>query len=243
MKPFTTLIDLLRWQATQTPHQTAYTFLKDGEKEASSLTYVELDQRAKVIAAHLQLQQQVLFEATDATIKKVMKNQSGVVVTLHPYGKDLKVNYHVHVLVPEGGMDEKGRWKILASKLNLWSEPINPPSLHEVLFHSGGVGQVERIPQQISMADLHIEPLTDSEYSGYDYEKHKEIIAIGYRSAQSSIAQWVNLSLVPTRISINHLYCPLSRRFANNQIGFWKKQRSIMRKRETQSYTMRRYKR
>ena len=53
----------------------------------------------------------VLFEAADATLQAVMKNRPGMVVTLHPYGKDLKVNYHVHVLVPEGGMDEKGRWK------------------------------------------------------------------------------------------------------------------------------------
>lgn len=32
-------------------------------------------------------------------------------VTLHPYGKDLKVNYHLHVLVTEGGMDNRGEWR------------------------------------------------------------------------------------------------------------------------------------
>lgn len=59
----------------------------------------------------------VLFEAADATLKKVMKNRPGIVVTLHPYGKDLKVNYHVHVLVTEGRThavrerEEGGRWK------------------------------------------------------------------------------------------------------------------------------------
>jgi len=53
----------------------------------------------------------VLFEAADATLKEVMKCNPGIVVTLHPYGKDLKVNYHVHVLLSEGGMDEQGRWQ------------------------------------------------------------------------------------------------------------------------------------
>ena len=30
---------------------------------------------------------------------------------LHPYGKDLKVNYHVHVLVTEGGLTDTGDWE------------------------------------------------------------------------------------------------------------------------------------
>jgi hypothetical protein len=53
----------------------------------------------------------VLFEAANATLRKVMKVEPGLVVVLHPYGKDLKVNYHVHVLVTEGGLDEAGRWQ------------------------------------------------------------------------------------------------------------------------------------
>ena len=53
----------------------------------------------------------VLFEAADATLKGVMKNNPGIVVTLHPYGKDLKVNYHVHALLTEGGLDEEGHWQ------------------------------------------------------------------------------------------------------------------------------------
>jgi hypothetical protein len=52
----------------------------------------------------------ILFQAANATLKKVMGLECGVVVVLHPYGKDLKVNYHVHVLVSEGGLEERGRW-------------------------------------------------------------------------------------------------------------------------------------
>jgi hypothetical protein len=53
----------------------------------------------------------VLFEAANGTLRKVMGVEPGMVVVMHPYGKDLKVNYHVHVLVTEGGLDEKGRWQ------------------------------------------------------------------------------------------------------------------------------------
>lgn len=53
----------------------------------------------------------VLFQAANATLRKVMGVEAGMVVVLHPYGKDLKVNYHVHVLVTEGGLDEEGGWQ------------------------------------------------------------------------------------------------------------------------------------
>lgn len=53
----------------------------------------------------------VLFEAANATLSKVMKVEPGIVAVLHPYGKDLKVNYHLHVLVTEGGLDEAGHWQ------------------------------------------------------------------------------------------------------------------------------------
>ncbi len=53
----------------------------------------------------------ILFQAANATLRQVMGLESGVVVVLHPYGKDLKVNYHVHVLVTEGGLDEKECWR------------------------------------------------------------------------------------------------------------------------------------
>ena len=42
----------------------------------------------------------VLFQAASATMK-VMGVEPGVAAVLHPYGKDLKANYHVHVLVTE----------------------------------------------------------------------------------------------------------------------------------------------
>ncbi|MGB8688989.1 MAG: beta-ketoacyl synthase N-terminal-like domain-containing protein [Microcoleus sp.] len=51
---YSTLVELLQYRALHQPQQTAYTFLKDGEIEAGSLTYQELDIRARAIAAHLQ---------------------------------------------------------------------------------------------------------------------------------------------------------------------------------------------
>ena len=36
----------------------------------------------------------ILFQAANVTLRKVMGLECGVVAVLHPYGKDLKVNYH-----------------------------------------------------------------------------------------------------------------------------------------------------
>jgi acyl carrier protein len=49
-----TLVDLLRWRASHQPRRRAYTFLGDGEAEESSVSYGELDRRARAVAARLQ---------------------------------------------------------------------------------------------------------------------------------------------------------------------------------------------
>ena len=49
-----TLLGILRSRAQHQPNQRAYTFLVDGECEEIHLTYAELDQQARAIAAHLQ---------------------------------------------------------------------------------------------------------------------------------------------------------------------------------------------
>jgi acyl-CoA synthetase (AMP-forming)/AMP-acid ligase II len=51
---FSTLIDLLHYRALTQPEQKAFTFLQNGEIEAGSLTYQELDQQARAIAVQLQ---------------------------------------------------------------------------------------------------------------------------------------------------------------------------------------------
>jgi len=48
------LVELLRWRAEQTPQKQAYTFLTDGEVEGPCLTYAELDCQARAIGALLQ---------------------------------------------------------------------------------------------------------------------------------------------------------------------------------------------
>ena len=49
----TTLTEILRRRARQQPDRTAFTFLADGEVEAARLTYAELDQQARAVAALL----------------------------------------------------------------------------------------------------------------------------------------------------------------------------------------------
>lgn len=49
-----TFVDILRWRAHNHPDRLAYTFLVDGETEEIRLTYQQLDERARAIAARLQ---------------------------------------------------------------------------------------------------------------------------------------------------------------------------------------------
>ena len=49
-----TLVDILRNRAMEQPNQTIYNFLVDGETEDIGLTYRQLEQKAKAIAAYLQ---------------------------------------------------------------------------------------------------------------------------------------------------------------------------------------------
>jgi hypothetical protein len=52
----------------------------------------------------------VLFTAANETLRQLIRGEPGLVMVLHSYGKDLKVNYHLHILVTEGGLDETDRW-------------------------------------------------------------------------------------------------------------------------------------
>ncbi|MDZ7965814.1 MAG: beta-ketoacyl synthase N-terminal-like domain-containing protein [Nostoc sp. DedSLP03] len=51
---FSTLIALLQYRSLNKPNQKAFTFLRDGEEEETSLTYQELDRQSRTIAALLQ---------------------------------------------------------------------------------------------------------------------------------------------------------------------------------------------
>src|SRR5688572_15118387 len=49
-----TLIEVLRYRASEDPERIAYRFLADGEVEEDALTYAELDRRARALGAFLQ---------------------------------------------------------------------------------------------------------------------------------------------------------------------------------------------
>ncbi|NES03888.1 MAG: fatty acyl-AMP ligase [Okeania sp. SIO2F4] len=53
-KKFQTLVDLLQNRAIQNPEKIGYSFLIDGETDEISLTYQQLDQHSRAIAAYLQ---------------------------------------------------------------------------------------------------------------------------------------------------------------------------------------------
>ncbi|MBD2676941.1 MULTISPECIES: fatty acyl-AMP ligase [Nostoc] len=54
LERFFTLVEILSYRAQNQPQQKAYTFLRDGEIEETSLNFQELDQKARAIAFHLQ---------------------------------------------------------------------------------------------------------------------------------------------------------------------------------------------
>ena len=54
---------------------------------------------------------ELLYEAANATLREEIRGEPGIVMVLHPFGKDMKVNYHLHVLTTEGGMAEEEQWQ------------------------------------------------------------------------------------------------------------------------------------
>ncbi|MNN34867.1 putative transposase [compost metagenome] len=61
----------------------------------------------------------LLFKSTSYTILSWFKQQSkleqfvpGIIATLHTFGRDLKWNTHIHMLVTEGAMGRKTDWKV-----------------------------------------------------------------------------------------------------------------------------------
>ena len=54
LEKISTLVELLQYRTLQNPEKRIYTFLANGETEASYLTYKELDLRARAVGAYLQ---------------------------------------------------------------------------------------------------------------------------------------------------------------------------------------------
>jgi hypothetical protein len=56
----------------------------------------------------------VLMDSVSQTMKRMIKHRRraipGVVCVLHPYGRDLELNPHVHALATEGGLTKRGEW-------------------------------------------------------------------------------------------------------------------------------------
>lgn len=73
MTEYSTLVELLRYRAQHQPHQLAYTFLADGERESGRITYGELDRQARAIAARLQS-----MGATDSQVLVVYPYTAGL---------------------------------------------------------------------------------------------------------------------------------------------------------------------
>ncbi len=62
--------------------------------------------------------QKIMLDTAASVMKEIVKEHNGkskdvepgMIIVLHPFGKDLKTNMHVHMLMTEGGMTSGGRW-------------------------------------------------------------------------------------------------------------------------------------
>ena len=59
----TSFVDILRWRAEHQPDRKAFLFLQDGEVEGASVTYAELDQQARAVAARLGSSETIVQQA------------------------------------------------------------------------------------------------------------------------------------------------------------------------------------
>lgn len=62
--------------------------------------------------------QKLMLDTAAAVMKEIVKEyngkdkkaEPGMIMVLHPFGRDLKTNMHVHMLMTEGGLTPKGKW-------------------------------------------------------------------------------------------------------------------------------------
>jgi hypothetical protein len=62
--------------------------------------------------------QKLMLDTAAKVMKDIVKKyngkdkraEPGIIMVLHPFGRDLKTNMHVHMLMTEGGLTPKGKW-------------------------------------------------------------------------------------------------------------------------------------
>jgi hypothetical protein len=64
------------------------------------------------------MMQKVMLETASKVMKAIVSGHNGknkevepgIIMVLHPFGRDLKTNMHVHMLMTEGGLTKEGEW-------------------------------------------------------------------------------------------------------------------------------------
>jgi hypothetical protein len=62
--------------------------------------------------------QKLMLDTAAKTMKDIVRNynkkgkgaEPGIIMVLHPFGRDLKTNMHTHMLMTEGGLTKEGKW-------------------------------------------------------------------------------------------------------------------------------------
>lgn len=64
------------------------------------------------------MMQKIMLDTASKVMKEIVSEHNGknkeaepgIIMVLHPFGRDLKTNIHVHMLMTEGGLTSKGEW-------------------------------------------------------------------------------------------------------------------------------------
>ena len=76
----------------------------------SDKLWVYFEGNSKLQKLMLDTAAKVMKEIVRDYNKSKKKADPGIIMVLHPFGRDLKTNMHVHMLMTEGGLTSNGKW-------------------------------------------------------------------------------------------------------------------------------------
>ena len=80
-------------------------------------------------------------------------------------------------------------WKLLWRKLNPFATPVNVPTIGQIMARVAVINDVQNMPMARDLADFYIR-LDLRTYGMLEFKALEQIVADGYRSAQTTITSW-----------------------------------------------------
>lgn len=80
-------------------------------------------------------------------------------------------------------------WQILANRLNPLAQPLQVPSIFEILSRCAFLSSVQKVDALKELADLYLHPPTE-QFSMFDWDRLDEMAEVGYQHARLLISNW-----------------------------------------------------